>query len=196
MLPSKRRKLILPDKPLPELVKVAFFDADRTLRVTHSRKRSPQGQQDVKILTQAFPALKKLYERDYLLAIVSNQAGIGLGIITEAEVEDAMQETIRQFASKSIYFSYYDFAKYYDNNRKPELEMAWRLEHKLKLAGKGINWPESFMVGDAAWQKGKDLRPDGQPGTDHSNSDRLFAENIAKKHPGFRFFHPENFYEK
>lgn len=184
----------MPSKPLPAFVKVAFFDADSTLRVTRSRKPSPQGRHDVKVMAQAFPALKKLYEQDYLLAIVSNQAGIELGIITAAEVEEAMQETIRQFATKNIYFSYYDFADYRDKNRKPEPEMAWRLERKLKLAGKSINWSESFMVGDAAWKKGKDVRPDGQPGTDHSNSDRHFAENIAKKHMGFRFFHPEEFY--
>ncbi len=50
------------------------------------------------------------------------------------------------------------------------------------------------MVGDAGWKKGRDTRPDGVPGTDHSSSDRLFAEKIARRHPEFTFFYAKDYF--
>lgn len=194
MLPAKRRELVLPTHSPEKKLCVAFFDADNTLRETHSKKRSPHGRHDVLIYRHAVDKLRALSEAGWLLAIVSNQAGISLGYISEAEVEDAMQETISQFAAFGAIFGYYDFAEKYDENRKPGTEMAWRLERKLHQVKRKIDWQQSIMVGDAAWKKGNDLRPDGAPGDDHSDSDRLFAENIALKHPGFGFFHPRDFF--
>lgn len=52
----------------------------------------------------------------------------------------------------------------------------------------------SIMVGDSAYRKaskGKpaEIRPDGNPGFNFSNSDRLFAENL-----GIRFIEPQDFF--
>lgn len=187
---------MLPTNATGRELPVAFFDADNTLRETRSGKPSPHGRHDVVINQKAFARLKELYENGYLLAIVSNQAGIELGMISAAQVEEAMQETMRLLTRDEICFHYYDYADLRDKNRKPETEMAWRLERKLHLAGYSINWNKSFMVGDAAWKKGHDLQPDGTPGDDHANSDRRFAENIAIKHPGFGFYHPREFFKE
>ncbi|PKL45994.1 MAG: hypothetical protein CVV42_18015 [Candidatus Riflebacteria bacterium HGW-Riflebacteria-2] len=196
MLPQKRRELVLPANCNEKKLCVAFFDADNTLRETHSKKRSPHGRHDVLIFRQAADKLRALSDAGWLLAIVSNQAGISLGHIAAAEVEEAMQETIRQFAELGAVFGYYDYAEKYDENRKPACEMAWRLERKLHQHKRRIDWQQSFMVGDAAWKKARDLQPDGSPGEDHSAADRMFAENIALKHPGFGFFHPRDFFGK
>jgi len=56
--------------------------------------------------------------------------------------------------------------------------MADRLESHLKTRGLTLDWKNSFMVGDSAYKKGVDQRPDGKPGTHFSNADRLFAENL------------------
>lgn len=192
--PEKRRSLLLSanlsGNPLP----VAFFDADSTLRFTRSGKPSPHGRHDVQLIKSSFKKLQELMASGYLLAIVSNQAGIENKFISLAEVEEAFQETLKQFFEKGIDFNYYDFAERKDENRKPGIGMACRLERKMRLAGKSIAWERSFMVGDAGWKKGRDTRPDGRPGTDHSSSDRLFAENLARNHPGFAFFHAEDFF--
>lgn len=173
---------------------MAFFDADNTLRFTRSKKPSPHGRHDVILIRETFRKLRELAENGYFLAIVSNQAGIEQGYISYQEVEEAFQETLRQFSEQRIIFNYYDFAEKKDDDRKPETGMAFRLERKLKLAGHDIDWQNSFMVGDAGWKKGRDFRPDGSPGTDHSSSDRLFAENLARKHSGFLYFHAANFF--
>lgn len=194
MLPDKRRKLIISEK-LPKVVKVAFFDADQTLRLSATNRPSPDGAKDVVILENCYDKLKAVAQDNYVLAIVSNQAGIQYKHVTFEQVEEAMQETIRAFARQGICFNYYDYAAYRDENRKPDIMMATRLQNELEKNGKTIDWEKSFMVGDAAWKRGKDTRPDGKPGTDHSNSDRLFAENLAKLYPGFRFFYAEDFFD-
>lgn len=193
-LPEKRRSLVLPAISAGGTVRIAFFDADNTLRHALSGKPSPHGRADLVVHHDCFNKLKELAEAGFLLAVVSNQAGIEFGHISRAEVDEAMQETLRIFAEKGILFNYYDYAELYNDDRKPEAGMAWRLERQLQLAGFSVNWAESFMVGDAAWKRGHDRRPDGTPGEDHSNSDRRFAENIALKHPGFGFFHPADFF--
>lgn len=193
-IPEKRRILLPPTNATGSLLPVAFFDADNTLRYTRSGKPSPHGRHDVIVIRETFARLAELQNQGYLLAIVSNQAGIELGMISSEEVEEAMQETLRVFAENHIFFNYYDYADWRDKNRKPEPEMAWRLERKLHHAGFAINWSSSFMVGDAAWKKGRDSQPDGTPGNDHASSDRRFAENIALKHPGFGFFHPRHYF--
>lgn len=193
--PERRRTLLLTTNATGRSLPVAFFDADNTLRKTRSGKPSPHGRHDVIVFKETFKRISELQAQGYLLAIVSNQAGIELGMISDHEVEEAIQETLRIFAENGIFFNYYDYADQRDNNRKPDTEMAWRLERKLHLAGLKINWQTSFMVGDAAWKKGHDNQPDGTPGHDHANSDRRFAENIALKHPGFGFFHPRHFFD-
>lgn len=193
--PTKRRTLILNRNLVGSEFAVAFFDADSTLRKTRSGKPSPHGKHDVKLLIESFIKLRSLSQEGYLLAIVSNQAGIEKGYIGFQEVEEGFQETLRLLSEQHIFINYYDFAEKKDENRKPETNMAWRLEKKLKLAGKKIIWDKSFMVGDAAWKKGRDFQPDGSPGNDHSSSDRLFAENIEQKHTNFTFFHPKDFFK-
>lgn len=193
--PEKRRKLLLTANLNQKVLPVAFFDADNTLRFTRSGKPSPHGRHDVELFRQCRNKLLELGRQGFLLAIVSNQAGITNGYISFNEVEEAFQETLRRFFDQGIVFHYYDFADKKDENRKPDTGMAWRLERKLNYAGRKIDWQKSFMVGDAGWKKGKDLRPDGRMGTDHSSSDRLFAENIAKRHAGFTFFHANDFFK-
>ena len=194
--PEKRQSLLLTDNLCLEPMPVAFFDADNTLRFTRSGKPSPHGRHDVEIIRETFSKLKQLAKEGYFLAIVSNQAGIENRYISFAEVEEAFQETLKRFFEKGVIFNYYDFAEQKDENRKPEAGMAWRLERKLKLAGRNIAWNKSFMVGDAGWKKGRDLRPDGTPGMDHSSSDRLFAEKIARTYPEFAFFHANDFFRE
>ena len=51
-------------------VKVAFFDADSTLRITRSGQITPVNPEDVMVLPRVAEKLKKLSDAGYLLAIV------------------------------------------------------------------------------------------------------------------------------
>ncbi len=195
--PRTRRTLILPNRYKERFggnVCVAFFDADQTLRTSKSGKPSPHGAKDTEIYSHCTAKLLETSQKNFLLAIVSNQAGISLSLISEDEVNESLNTTIEHFASQGVLFNYYDFAEQYDEFRKPNTGMALLLEQKINESGLKLDWNNSFMVGDAAYKRKVDLQPNGKPGTDHSNSDRLFAENIAITHKGFKFYHPNDFF--
>src|SRR6188508_2373519 len=62
--------------PDTEKVRVAFFDADSTLRVAKNYTVSANGPKDVNILPFVGPKIAELNAQGYLVAIVSNQGGI------------------------------------------------------------------------------------------------------------------------
>lgn len=175
---------------------VAFFDADSTLRVSAMGKPSPANHpEDIIILPNIIPKLIDLAKSGYILTIVSNQGGISHGYSTVEKTDKTMAATVEMISRLGVNFNFFDYADEYNEYRKPNIGMALLIEKKLNKQDIEIDWNNSFMVGDAAWKKGKDKQPNGQPGSDHSNSDRLFAENIAKIHTGFKFFHPSDFFD-
>lgn len=175
---------------------IAFFDADSTLRVAAIGKPSPASSpEDVLILPNIIPKLQKLAEANYILAIVSNQGGISHGYSTVEKTDKTMAATVEMISRLGVNFNFFDYADAYNEYRKPNIGMALLIEKELNKQDIKIDWENSFMVGDAAWKRNVDKEPNGKLGSDHSNSDRLFAENIAKIHPGFKFFHPRDFFD-
>lgn len=194
---SIQRRMISPAFSIPKnaKVKIAFFDADSTLRVSPSGKPTANSVTDVALLPMLKEPMVALASDGYLLAIVSNQLGISKGYISAADADAALQLTIRELASQGIPIHYYDFADTENGDRKPDIGMGERLASLIqKQNGATIDWEHSLMIGDSGWKKGKDTEPDGHPGEDFSNTDRLFAENLAKKFGGVKFVHPRDFF--
>lgn len=193
--PALRR--ILADRYAPPAtgpVKIAFFDADSTLRVAPSGAPAANSATDVALLPMLEQPMQRAERDGYLIAIVSNQGGVPKYLTLE-EAEAAMQMTVCGLASRGIAIHYYDYAETYDENRKPEIGMAKRLEETVqKKYGRDIDWTNTIMVGDSAWKKGVDSEPDGRPGDDPSNSDRLFAENLHKTYGGVTFHHARDYF--
>ncbi len=194
-LPTQRRQVSPAFVPGPGPVKIAFFDADGTLRVAPSGNVSANSASDVAILPMVAAKLALLASDGYLLAIVSNQGGIQQGHVTFAAADAALRRCMTLLAKKGGVFHYYDFAEYSDHNRKPETGMADILAGIIKKRlGREVDWQHSIMVGDSAWKKGVDTEPDGTPGSDFSNTDRLFAENVARVYGHCEFYHPRTFF--
>ena len=161
-------------------IKVAFFDADSTLRVSKSGQVSANSADDVFILPCVGKMLKVLNNAGYLIAIVSNQGGIP-AMVSYHDADGALKMTIDLIKNEGGNVHYYDFAEFKDEDRKPGIGMALRLENILNEFSYKIDKKNSFMVGDSAYKKDVDTRPDGKAGTHFSNSDRLFAENYFKE---------------
>lgn len=182
---SKTRWIISSSFKTPKNVakiKVAFFDADSTLRVSKSGSVSANGINDVQILPGMGGKLQELAQKGFLIYIVSNQGGVQSKAVTCEIADGALYYTVQQIEADGGVIHGYDFAENSDEFRKPDIGMALRLEQNLKLKfGKNarIDLTKSFMVGDSAYKKGVDTRPDGKPGTHFSNSDRLFAEKLG-----------------
>jgi|GEM_PF-3748495 DNA 3'-phosphatase len=173
-----------------ESVPVAFFDADATLRLAKGGTPSPNGADDVLVLPGNATGIREAMDNGMLIAVVSNQGGVSHGFVSHENAEAALAKTAELLALRGAHVSYFDMATAYDDDRKPEMGMATRLEQKLnETFGISIDWENSFMVGDAGWKKNVDLEPDGTPGIDFSNSDRGFAEALE-----IPYFHPRDYF--
>jgi DNA 3'-phosphatase len=190
---KKRRRLSSKVK-CPEgdaKLKVAFFDADSTIRVSKSGAVTADSATDVNVLPFAARELARLSREGYVIAVVSNQGGVGSGHQTFATAEQALALAISKLAVLGGPVHYFDFAEKYDHYRKPEIGMAELLDTKLETkCGAGFDRATSFMVGDSGYKKNVDgPHPDGRPADDFSNSDRLFAENL-----GVPFHEPTDYF--
>ncbi len=173
-------------------LKVAFFDADSTLRIAPSGSLSANGPKDVLLLPHMKLRLKYLADNNFLIVIVSNQGGVADGYVTLEVANAALDYTAQLIHESGGIVHYYDFAEAKDMYRKPEIGMATRLRENLKArfgTNADIDLKNSFMVGDSAFKKLKDVRLDGAPGTHFSNADRMFAKNV-----GIQFYEPSDFF--
>lgn len=171
-------------------IKIAFFDADQTLRVTGGPHFYPQHGSDVVLLPFVAEKIKMLQESGYLIAIVSNQGAVSAGKILLSVADSALMQTVRLLEKKGAFIHYFDFADKFDVDRKPMPGMAERLEKKLGELNPSlkIDWKNSLMVGDAGYLA-SELKSGEKNIADYSNFDRTFAEKI-----GVRFIHARDFF--
>lgn len=125
-----------------DLRRAVFFDRDGTLMEdTHYCRDAA--------LVRVFPgvrdALRRLKEAGFGVFIVTNQSGIGRGLISEAQYRAVEEEFLRQAGGDSIDASYYcpDVPGVASDCRKPEPGMVLRAAaaHHIDLAA-------SYFVGD------------------------------------------------
>jgi D-glycero-D-manno-heptose 1,7-bisphosphate phosphatase len=123
--------------------RAVFFDRDDTLMVNVPYLGDPT---QVEIFSDAAAALFALRKAGFLLFVVSNQSGVGRGLITREQVHAVNAELKRQFEGDYIHAFYHSFATPddpYATDRKPspELLLQAATTHNLDLAG-------SFFIGD------------------------------------------------
>ena len=192
--PGRRQFLVEPPELVDSKVKVAFFDADSTLRVSKSGTVSANHPDDYIILPGVVDYIRHLNSQNYLVVIVSNQGGVSRGLVSLEVADTALWNLTVDLFELGAIVHYYDFAENYDDNRKPDTGMAKDLEVALREhfgSEVVIDKENSFMVGDSAYKRARrgkpaDRRPDGRLGFNFSNSDRYFAENY-----GVDFFEPQ-----
>ena len=78
-----------------------FLDRDGTLIVDVGYPKDPA---DVEAIPGAFEALCRLQE-NWALVVVSNQSGIGRGMITEAQAKAVHERFVALFAAEGVRFS-------------------------------------------------------------------------------------------
>jgi DNA 3'-phosphatase len=162
-------------------IPVAFFDADSTLRISKSGAVTANTADDVFVLPLVAPLMAELGAQGYLVAVVSNQGGVGAGIVTLEQAEGGLAFAAAQLRKLGAKVDYFDLAEKDDEYRKPNIGMATKLDELVTdKCGRGIDLEASMMIGDSGYKKGVDgPHPDGRPADDFSNSDRLFAENLG-----------------
>jgi D-glycero-D-manno-heptose 1,7-bisphosphate phosphatase len=123
--------------------RAVFLDRDDTLMVNVPYLGDPS---KVEIFPETAEALYALRKEGFLLFVVSNQSGVGRGLITRDQVMAVDTEMKRQFNGDYIHASYHSFATPddpYATDRKPspELLLNAATAHDIDLAA-------SFFIGD------------------------------------------------
>ncbi len=121
-----------------------FMDRDGTVMVDVGYPRRPD---DVELLPDAPPMLARLHDLGFKLVVVSNQSGVGRGLVTADEAEAVHERFVEALRAGGVELD----AAYYCPHapdegcscRKPSPELLQRAARELAL-----DLPESFMVGD------------------------------------------------
>ena len=131
---------------------IVFLDRDGTLIEEAGYLRDPS---DVRILPGAAEALRLFSREGFLLAVVSNQAGLARGKFTGVEMEAVHRRFVSAFGAEGIVFDAVEYCPHHPEGevemyrracgcRKPGTELAERILRRLRV-------PDScprFVVGD------------------------------------------------
>jgi bifunctional polynucleotide phosphatase/kinase len=151
--------------------KICFIDLDGTIIKTKSGETFPKDNDDWELKPKTIDLMKKSKLDGFKIVLVTNQAGISRGYISQASFAKKLrniQEKMNLFFDK-IFIATSLNSKY----RKPKSSAH---EESLNSISWEIDKKESFMVGDA-----------GGKTKDFSNSDMMFAKSL-----GIRFLHVED----
>ncbi|GAB4229941.1 MAG: HAD family hydrolase [Deltaproteobacteria bacterium] len=131
---------------------IVFLDRDGTLIEEAGYLRDPSA---VRILPGVAESLRRLSGGGFLLAVVSNQAGLARGKFTAREMEAVHREFLASFGREGIAFAAVEYCPHHPEGvveayrrecgcRKPETGMAGEILRRLRV-------PDScprYMVGD------------------------------------------------
>jgi D-glycero-D-manno-heptose 1,7-bisphosphate phosphatase len=122
--------------------RAVFFDRDGTLMHDANYCGDPAM---VRVYPGVSEALRKLKEAGFATVIVSNQSGIGRGLITEAQYHAVQGEFLRQAGEGLIDASYFcpDPPGVPSARRKPAPGMLLEAARDL-----GLDLAQSWLVGD------------------------------------------------
>jgi D-glycero-D-manno-heptose 1,7-bisphosphate phosphatase len=119
-----------------------FFDRDGTLMADVDYCRDPR---DVQVYPGAAEALARLKKAGYAVFIITNQSGIGRGLMTEEQYRTVETEFLRQAGEASIDGTYFcaDAPGVASSRRKPEPGMVLEAAREH-----GIDLSRSYFIGD------------------------------------------------
>jgi histidinol-phosphate phosphatase family protein len=124
--------------------RAVFLDRDGTIIYDVGYPRDPR---QIRLLPRVGGALARLRRQGFSLVLISNQSGIGRGVLTLEETERVHRQVVSSLAEYGVGLD----AAYYCPHapeeqcrcRKPSPEMLLRAAREL-----GLDLSRSFMVGD------------------------------------------------
>lgn len=130
-----------------------FLDRDDVVVKNIPYNKDPD---KVQLLPGIESLIGKAHEGGYWVALVTNQSGLGRGLITWAEYQKVHQKTLQLLAEKGCWLDESAWAGYIENTegqrggllasqRKPRVGMFQAVNAKLR-----VNMKDSMMVGDSA----------------------------------------------
>jgi histidinol-phosphate phosphatase family protein len=165
---------------------VVFLDRDGTLIEEVGYLRDPAA---VRILPGAAEALRLLSREGFLLAVVSNQAGLAKGKFTVAEMEAVHRRFVAAFGEEGVVFDAVEYCPHHPEGaveayrrtcecRKPGTGLAAKILPRLRV-------PDScprFVVGDKMSDVSMGIRLGASTvlvGTGYGNAEKVSGERAG-----------------
>lgn len=128
------------------LKKAVFLDRDGTINVDPGYLNDPDR---LEIIDRVPEALHALHEAGYLLVVVSNQSGVGRGLITLDQIKRIHERLDLILSKDDVKIDHYELCFHHPNEdcdcRKPKPKLILDAARKF-----GIDLTRSYMVGDKA----------------------------------------------
>jgi len=133
--------------------RAVFLDRDGTINVDVGY---PRCFDEISIYEGAFEALRRINAAGFLAVVVTNQSGIGRGLLTEDDLRDIHAKMAAAFLARGARIDAFYYCPHYDQSeipryrldcscRKPKPDMARRA-----AADFGLDLRRSYMIGDKA----------------------------------------------
>ncbi|MBM4317564.1 MAG: HAD family hydrolase [Deltaproteobacteria bacterium] len=121
-----------------------FVDRDGTIIEDLHYPREPQ---KVTLIPNAVEGLRLMKEKGYLIFIVSNQSGVGRGLISDAEFSQVHERVCSLLQQSGIKIDGFRYCFHHPEDkclcRKPGIELI-----PTSFNQQPLDWAESFAVGD------------------------------------------------
>jgi len=136
-------------KPTSQASKITIFlDRDGVVN-----KKAPEGDyikssKELRLIRGAAKAIKYFNDRGFLVIIITNQGGIGKGIMTEKDFKEIMDDLQKILKKKGAHIDAYYYCPDINEdspNRKPNIGMFLQAKKDFPE----IDFRNSFVIGDS-----------------------------------------------
>lgn len=131
--------------------RAVFLDRDGTI---NKDVGYPDSFERIKIYPYSYEAVRKINKAGFLAVVITNQSGVGRGLIKEEALNEIHKRMKESFQKNSARIDQVYYCPHYSDSSIPEYrkECLCRKPHPgmaLKAAEKlNINLPESYIIGD------------------------------------------------
>lgn len=151
-----------------------FLDRDGTIIEDAHYPRDPAV---VKLLPNAVAGMKRMREKGYYLFVVSNQSGVGRGIISMPEFKAVHKRVCELLQAEAVEIAEFGYCFHTPEEgcgcRKPQTGLLPR-----EYQGYPLDWTKSFTIGDKT--------SDAELGRKMGGTGCLLSSNDADGYPHYR----------
>ena len=125
-------------------MRYALLDRDGTIIV---EKHYLQSIADLELIPQAVEGLRRLAKKGFGLVVITNQSGIGRGLVTTQQVEEIHQELVRRLAAAGVAIAKIYYCPHAPQDdcqcRKPRIALAQQAATDF-----GFDTSNCLVIGD------------------------------------------------
>lgn len=136
-----------PKKNLKKRITI-FLDRDGVIN-----EKAPEGDyikspDELKLIDGAAETIREFNKRGFLVIVITNQRGIGKGVMSEKDFKNVMDELKKELAKKGAHIDAYYYCSDVDDSsqcRKPNIGMFLQAKRDFP----NIDFKNSFVIGDS-----------------------------------------------